>query len=191
MMRRAPFIAAALALATASTATAQANLRAAPSTRATAEVVLTVPGPMGGDAAPKVIRIDHGQPHLRGRTLHVDSLVPYDQPWRLGANAATTLHTDVDLTVGGMDLSPGTYVLEAIPGRTAWVLTVARITGTDAEGNNVLAEAVKVPLRHRTLSVPLESLSMWLIPSREPGPAAGVLRFAWGTDELSADWVVR
>jgi len=164
---------------------AQAGLQAAASTRATAEVALTMPGQQG---PARVIRLDYGQPHLRGRTLHVDSLVPWDTTWRLGANAATTLKTDVMLMIGSLHLGAGTYVLEALPGRTEWSLIVHRITGTDAEGANILAELGRVPLRHRTLSTPIESLSMWLIPSRDPGAPKGELRFAWGTDELSVGW---
>ncbi len=178
---------AALTLASLGPLHAQGTLQAAPSTRATAEVALTVPGQEG---PARVIRLDYGQPHLRGRTLHVDSLVPWDTTWRLGANAATTLKTDVMLMIGTLHLNAGTYVLEALPGRTEWSLIVHRITGTDAEGANILAELGRVPLRHRTLSTPIESLSMWLIPSREPGAPKGELRFAWGTDELSVGWGV-
>ena len=38
-----------------------------------------------------MIRVDYGQPHLRGRKILTDSLIPYDKVWRTGANAATTL----------------------------------------------------------------------------------------------------
>jgi len=181
-----------LSLGGSTTLHAQAAWRAAPSTRATVEVSLSPAGALAGDTtAPKLIRLDHGQPHLRGRTLHRDSLVPYDAAWRLGANDATTLRTDVNLTLGNAQLAAGSFVLEALPTRTGWQLLVQRITGTDAEGEPVLAEAVRVPLRRRDLHEPLESLSMWLIPSRDPGPAKGQLRFAWGTVELTTDWVVR
>jgi len=192
MSPRIAFLACLLLPAAATPGLAQAVLQAAPSTRATAEVALTPAGALAGDATPpRLIRLDYGQPHLRGRTLHTDSLVPYDQPWRLGANNATTLRTDVALDLGGAPLAAGTYVLEALPSRGTWMLLVQRITGTNAEGENILAEAVRVPLRHRDLHQPMESLSMWLIPSRQPGQARGELRFAWGTSELAADWLVR
>ncbi len=192
MRRPRMFLAVALALSVAPALAAQTGWRAAPSTRGTAEVVLTPANAAQGDTTtPRLIRVDYGQPHLRGRTLHTDSLVPYDQSWRLGANAATTLRTDVALTVGGVELAPGTYVLEALPTRSAWFLTVNRITGTNTEGGNILAEVGRAPLTHRTRTEAVESLSMWLIPSREPGPASGELRFAWGMAELSTTWRVR
>lgn len=192
MNTRIATVAGLLLCAVASPGLAQAVLQAAPSTRATAEVALTPAGAMPGDATPPwLIRLDYGQPHLRGRTLHTDSLVPWDQPWRLGANNATTLRTDVPLGLGGASLDAGTYVLEALPSRGTWMLLVRRITGTNAQGENILADPVSVPLRRRELPQPVESLTMWLIPSRQPGQARGELRFAWGMSELATDWVVR
>src|SRR5689334_2984594 len=92
-------IALVLSVVTSSVVSAQAGLRPAPSGRATSVVSLSVPrdpnapAPPAGQAAPAPVTIvlDYGQPHLRGRKLHTDSLVPYDAPWRTGANDATTL----------------------------------------------------------------------------------------------------
>jgi hypothetical protein len=104
---------------------AQGAMQPAPSGRATTEVVLTLVDSVARAAAqPSRIRIDHGQPHLRGRRLLTDSLVPYDKPWRTGANDATTLTTDVDLTIGGADVPKGTYVLQTLPSRSGWKLLI-------------------------------------------------------------------
>lgn len=138
-----------------------------------------------------VLRLDYGQPHLRGRTLHGDSLVPWDRPWRLGANGNTTLTSDVDLLLGGTPLPAGTYVLYAIPSRTTWTLVVQRSVGQSAMQYADSNDVARIDLRHTALAAPLESLTMWLIPSLQPGPARGELRFAWGTDQLSTDWAVR
>ncbi len=170
---------------------AQQALQAAPSGRGTSAVTLSRAGAGQGNAPALTITLDYGQPHLRGRALHTDSLVPYDEPWRLGANAATTLTTDVDLTIGTAQVGKGRWVLETIPGRTGWVLVIKRATGTGPQGQTLSEEVARTPLRHRTLGTPIESLTMWLIPSREAGAPRGELRFAWGVHELSVDWVVR
>lgn len=168
---------------------AQSDLQAAPSTRATAEVVLSPPGGMmGNTSAQRRITLNYGQPHLRGRALHTDSLVPFDQPWRLGANNPTTLSSEVELTLGSLELAAGEYILEALPTADGWTLLVFRQSGAEAESRE---EVGQVPLRHRTLSTPLESLSMWLIPTAGSRPAQGELRFAWSNSELSVDWQVR
>lgn len=201
MMRSLPTLALTHALTLALSAGAlhaqPALLRPAPSGRATSEVALAYPRPQGqpaagADTATRVIRVDYGQPHLRGRRILTDSLVPYDQPWRTGANAPTTLRTDVPLTLGGAAIAPGTYVLYTLPTRAGWKLIVQRSADPTVAGPYDQANDVaRVDLRRRALATPIESLTMWLIPSTQPGPARGELRLAWGTEELSVDWAVR
>ena len=157
---------------------------AAPASAAPAGAMTPMPKPM-------VIRLDYGQPHLRGRTLHTDSLVPYDKAWRTGANGSTTLTTDVDLIVGGATLAKGTYVLYTLPGRTTWKLVVQRNANQTPMQYSDSNDVARVDLRHTTLTSPIESLTMWLIPSLQPGAARGELRFAWGNDQLSTDWSVK
>ncbi len=164
----------------------QPALTAQPSTRATAAVTLAPPQGTQGVAS-AIIRIDYGQPHLRGRRLHTSDLVPLDSVWRFGANDATTLETGVDLIIGNLRLAKGKYSLHVLPTATDWHL----IVNTDL-GNQYMAQrdVGRVPLRKRTLNAQLESLSVWLIPSREPGAPMGELRFAWGDAELSTSWRV-
>src|SRR5437868_11621346 len=105
----------------------QATLRAEASGRGSSEIHLSVPQ---SDAKPLSIKVDYGQPHLRGRTLHTDSLVPYDKPWRMGANAATRFKTDVDLVLGGATVPRGTYVLFSMPSRSGWKLILQKDVAT-------------------------------------------------------------
>ncbi len=46
------------------------------------------------------VQIDYSRPSMRSRKIF-GGLVPYDQVWRTGANAATSLKTSVDLMIGG------------------------------------------------------------------------------------------
>ena len=177
----------------AATLGAQATLRAQPSGRATSEVTLEYPrdaAPAG--AQPVSIRLDYGQPHLRGRTINTDTLVPFGQPWRTGANNATTLTTGADLTIGGKLVPQGTYVVFTLPARTGWTLILQKAQGPQA--STVYSSAndfARIELRQQALATPIESLTMWLIPARDAGAPRGELRMAWGTVQLSADWVVR
>lgn len=171
---------------------AQTGLRPAPSSRATSEVTLSYPRGQGPEGAkPVSIRLDYGQPHLRGRTLHTDSLVPYDKPWRTGASAPTTLTTDVDLVIGGAPVPKGTYVLLTLPSRAGWKLIIQKSAGQTGMDYDAANDIVRVDLRRRELAAPIESFSMWLIPSLDPGAAHGELRLAWGAEELSTSWSVK
>ncbi len=146
-------------------------------------------------AGPAKIAIDYGQPHLRGRNvIGMPGVVPWDTVWRTGANMATQLSTEVDITIGNTFIPRGVYTLFSLPTRTGWKLVVSRDVnqwGTDYDPSRDFA---RIDLRQRTLAEPVESLTYWLIPAIENPPsktfAHGVLKFAWGTTELSTDWRV-
>jgi len=174
---------------------AQSAMRVAPSGRGTTEVTLTLVDSAARAAAqPSKIRIDYGQPSLRGRKLLTDSLVPYDKAWRTGANGATTLTTDVDLVIGGSSVPRGTYVIQTMPARTGWKLLIQKDMGQSpmaaAMSYNPANDHARVDMRETTLLSPVETLSMWLIPSREPGTPRGQLVIAWGTVSLATDWML-
>ena len=170
-------------------------LRAAPSTRARSTVELRR---RTGDRTPVRIIIDYGQPHARGRAI-VGQVVPFDTPWRTGANEATSLVTDADITIGGTVVPKGSYTLYTLPSRSGWKLIINKNTGQ--WGTDYLPEhdLARVDLRTRQLREPLESFSIWLVPDVERnaqggiagGMSRGVLRMAWGDVELSTDWSLR
>lgn len=175
---------------------AQGPMRASPSGRATTQVTLTLVDSVARAAAkPSMIKIDYGQPHLRGRKLLTDSLVPYDKPWRTGANDATKFTTDVDLVIGGKSVPKGTYVIQTIPGRAGWKLLIQKEAQQSpmaaAMAYNPANDLARIDLRQSTLPAPLESLTMWLIPSRDAGAPKGQLIMAWSTIALATDWSVK
>ena len=68
------------------TATAQDKKPASPAATATGKI-------NGAN-----ITINYSSPYVKGRTIWGD-LVPYDKPWRAGANAPTTFETDKALKI--------------------------------------------------------------------------------------------
>ena len=177
-------------LGAATAAAQQPALTAAPSTRATVVATLNPPrGTQGVSSA--AIRIDYGQPHLRGRKLHVSGLVPLDSVWRFGANEATALETEVDLEVGGHIVPKGKYSLYALPSASGWKLIINKNTGQWGTQYAAAHDLARVDLRKRTPSAPVESFSIWLIPAAQPAAPSGELRFAWGDVELSTTWSVK
>jgi hypothetical protein len=174
---------------------AQIALQVAPSGRGTTEVTLTpVDSAARANSKPSLIRVDYGQPHLRGRKILTDSLVPYDKVWRTGANAPTTLTTDVDLVIGGVNLPKGKYILSTLPGRTGWKLLIQREPTQPPVPDapyDVSREVARIDLKQATLAAPIESFTMWLIPSREPGAPRGQLVMAWSNLSLATDWMTR
>jgi hypothetical protein len=47
-------------------------------------------------------------------------LVPYDRPWRAGADEATSLRLTVPAEVVGLRVEPGSYSLYVVPGTDSW-----------------------------------------------------------------------
>ena len=188
-------IAFALAAVTAVSAQAQGPLQVAPSGRGTTEVTITpVDSAARAAAKPSLIRLDYGQPHLRGRKIYTDSLIPYDKVWRTGANAATTLTTDVDLVLGGASLPKGKYIVSTLPGRSGWKLLVQKEPTQPPPPDSpydVSREVARIDLKQTTLAAPIESLTMWLIPARGSGPPRGQLVIAWSNVSLSTDWTAK
>jgi hypothetical protein len=61
----------------------------------------------------------YGAPSARGRTI-MGALVPYHEPWRMGADEATTIHLTAPASIGGVELPPGSYSLYAVPAEGEW-----------------------------------------------------------------------
>ena len=161
----------------------------APSGRASTEV--SVSGAGGGGAR---IIIDYGQPHASGREVF-GSLVPLDSVWRAGANRATQLTTDVALNIGGTRIPPGSYTLALWASRTAPKLIINSRTRQWGIPYDPAGEIARVPMRVRTLTAPVESFTIALVPNaNRPGlgasaaPGTGVLHMTWGTMQFSVDF---
>lgn len=140
---------------------------------------------------PPTVSIDYGQPHARGRSVSGALAADLGTVWRLGANEATTLRTDVDLTIGTLTVPKGAYTLAAQTSPTgAWKLIVNTKTGQWGIPYDSTTELGRTPLTSRTLSAPVEAFTMWLVPAAD-GSAGGEIKFAWGTKEFTAPWRVK
>lgn len=67
------------------------------------------------------LAVEYSSPAVKGRKIW-GALVPLDQLWRTGANAATKLTASRDFTVGGKQVPAGSYALYTIPGKTSWTV---------------------------------------------------------------------
>lgn len=70
-----------------------------------------------------MIKVCYSQPSARGREI-MGGLVPYGQPWRLGANEPTLIHVGFPARIGDVDVEAGAYGLYAVPGEDEWMVAV-------------------------------------------------------------------
>lgn len=143
---------------------------------------------------PSRIAISYGQPHARGRKVE-GGLIPLDTVWRFGANTATTLHTDLDITLGDLKLPRGDYTLFILYSRTGYALIVNRGTGQWGTDRDPAKDIGRVALTSRTMAEAESALSIYLVPEApQPGTGyaelRGALRIKWGTTELTTGWRV-
>jgi hypothetical protein len=69
------------------------------------------------------LTVSYCRPGVKGRVIW-GGLVPYDEPWRTGANEATRFTTTDPIQFGGKDLAAGTYSLFTIPGKDEWIVVI-------------------------------------------------------------------
>ena len=65
--------------------------------------------------------VDYSSPGVKGRKIW-GGLVPLNELWRTGANAATKLTASRDFTFGDKTVPAGTYSLLTIPGASSWTV---------------------------------------------------------------------
>ena len=153
---------AALAVMVAGTALAQGNPR----------------GEAKAVVAGKAVSIDYGRPSLKGRDMLGQAQV--GQAWRMGADAATSLKTDADLSFGSVAVPKGEYILTATK------------VAADQWHLNVLAKADRakvadIPLTQAKLDPGVEMFTIALEGEKDKGE----LQLHWGTTALKAAFTAK
>jgi hypothetical protein len=131
----------------------------------------------------KTITIKYSAPAVNGRvgklfgkdgTIGGDDHYPV---WRAGANAATALHTDADLDIGGLMVPKGDYTLFVnLENLNSWELVVNKQTGQgglDYDGKQDLGR-VKM-----TMSKPPAMVEQLKYTLSSTGGNKGKLQLAW------------
>ncbi len=120
------------------------------------------------------VSVEYGRPALKGRDIN--SMIELGQEWRMGADAATTLTSDVDLKFADKVVKKGKYVLRAkLVEKDKWHLLVQK------EDKTVVAE---VPLTHHKVSNSEELMTIKLDKASD----GGKLMLQWGTLSVSTSF---
>lgn len=74
------------------------------------------------------LEIVYCQPYKKGRVIfgteEEGALQPFGKYWRMGANEATTLELNKEITIAGQSLTPGKYSIYAVPGKEKWKIGI-------------------------------------------------------------------
>jgi hypothetical protein len=126
--------------------------------------------------------IDYGRPSMRGRQIF-GGVIPYDQVWRTGANAATQFRTDRALNFGSTTIPAGTYTLWTLPTTRGVTLIFNTETGQWGTAHDPTKDLARVGLDVERLDDPVERFAISVV---EQG-GSGELRFDWDHTR----WVAR
>jgi hypothetical protein len=131
----------------------------------------------------KSITITYNSPGVKGRAGHIftkDGLISHDPHypvWRAGANPATTLHTDADLTIGDLKVPAGTYTIFVdISDPANWVLIVNKQNGEWGLRYDGTQDLGKTTMTMATPPALVENLKYTLTDN---GGGKGTLTLAW------------
>lgn len=103
------------------------------------------------------VTVTYSRPGVKGRVIWGE-LVPYDKPWRTGANASTTVAFTDDVTIEGKKLPAGTYSVYTIPGKGEW----AWAFNSDAKAGAGEWDAKKDVLRVNVKAAEAPAFTEWM-----------------------------
>jgi hypothetical protein len=135
----------------------------------------------------KRISVNYGSPSMRGRKI-MGSVVPYDEVWRTGANAATVFTTQANLIIGNIKLQKGSYSLYSLPSSKQWKLIINKQTGQWGTVYNQKLDIARIPMKKKSLTKKVER---FVITLERTGDKSGIMKFSWEGTQLSINFKIQ
>lgn len=132
------------------------------------------------------IEIAYSRPQKRGRQIW-GAVVPWNAPWRTGANAATQLTTSADLIFGTTVVPAGKYTLWTLPTPTGTKLIINSQTGQWGTEYHAERDLTRLDMTQTALAQPAERFTIAVSPQG----SSGVLRVSWDDREYSIPFRVK
>jgi hypothetical protein len=123
------------------------------------------------------VTVAYSSPAVKGRKIWGE-VVPFDEPWRAGANECSKLTLSTAATIGGKAVPAGTYCLFLLPTRAGWTFILNRDTtlwGTS--GYKAENDVLRVPATVTTIPA-RERLAFEVLDFTDDG---GTLALEWDT----------
>ena len=150
---------------------------------------LGVPSPPGQvevTAGGAHFQIAYSRPAKRGRDIW-GGLVPHDEVWRTGANAATMFTTDRDLTIGGTRVPAGSYTLWSIYTPETTHLIINSQTGQWGTAYDESQDFARIVMHREELDEAVERFTIAI----EPTEAGADLQLRWDRTQFSVPMTIR
>jgi hypothetical protein len=153
---------------------------------AEAQVQTPAPSPAGSVTAVvglTEIKIDYSRPRIKGRTIFgtdAKVVVPYGKIWRTGANSGTKISFSDDVTVEGIAVPKGEYLLFTWPGASEWTVSLYKDVklGGDTEKYDKSQEAANFKVKPSKLSEKVETFTINVSDIADDSKSAKI-QLAW------------
>ena len=140
----------------------------------------------------KTLTIKYASPSLRGRQMFGEggriSKDPTYPVWRAGANSATSLHTDGDLNINGLEVPKGDYTIFVLVNTDPWQLIVNKQTGQWGLTYSQDKDLGRVKMNMAKPPTPIETFKITLAGA---GRNKGTLQMEWENTIASVPFTVK
>ena len=129
------------------------------------------------------VKLCYGRPKVRGRPI-MGALVPYGEPWRLGADEATAIYVPFRASIAGVKVEPGWYSLYVIPAAKEWQIVVnsdAKRWGVDIDAKVRAKDVGTGTVSTAHLAAPVEALTISL---SKDSPTKATMDVQWADTEV-------
>jgi hypothetical protein len=106
------------------------------------------------------VEVDYSRPNKNNRNIF-GGLVPFDKPWRTGANQPTKVKTSAPVKLGDKEVPAGEYVLYTIPGANEWTIVLSKnLKAQSLADHKPEDDAARVTARPVVLAGPSETFTI-------------------------------
>jgi Protein of unknown function (DUF2911) len=106
------------------------------------------------------VEVDYSRPNKNDRNIF-GGLVPFDKPWRTGANQPTKIKTSAPVKWGDKEVPAGEYVLYTIPSANEWTLILSKnLKAQGLADHKPEEEAARVKAKPVTLTTTAETFTI-------------------------------
>jgi hypothetical protein len=106
------------------------------------------------------VEVDYSRPNKNDRNIF-GGLVPFDKPWRTGANQPTKIKTSAPVKLGDKEVPAGEYVLYTIPGANEWTIVFSKnVTAQSLADQKPEDEVARVTAKPIALATTAETFTI-------------------------------
>jgi hypothetical protein len=106
------------------------------------------------------VEVDYSRPNKNDRKIF-GGLVPFDKPWRTGANQPTKVKISAPVKMGDKEVPAGEYVLYTIPSQSEWTIVLSKNLKAQALADHKPEdEAARVTAKAVSLAAPAETFTI-------------------------------